>query len=324
MSSNPQRSASLDIITFGESMGLLFPEGVRGIGQGGSMAQSFGGAESNVAIGLARLGCRAGWCGQVGDDPLGAGILKALRGEGVDVSHGKQTNIAPTGLMLREAVRGKVSVYYYRAGSAASRMTPADLDASYIADAKILHLTGITPALSGSCLDTVREAIAIAKNSGVKICFDPNLRLKLWTLEQARPVLLELAASADYFLPGFDELKLLYQTDDKEEILRHLGELPGTVIVKSAFDENWIVKGGVVETALPFEKAPQVVDTVGAGDGFCAGFLSGLAKGMTLPEAVRIAGIVGSLVVQAQGDWEALPTLREVEAVLHRQVHIER
>src|SRR5690606_28633446 len=113
---------------------------------------------------------------------------------------------APTGLMLREAPAGKTSVYYYRRYSAASTMSPEDIDESYIARARILHVTGITAALSASCRETLYEAIRVAKQHGLQICFDPNLRLKLWDIEEARRELLKLAEFADYFLPGLDEL----------------------------------------------------------------------------------------------------------------------
>jgi 2-dehydro-3-deoxygluconokinase len=321
---NPVRmTRPLDVLTFGETMGLFYPEGNRGLGTGGTITQSFGGAESNVAIGLVRLGCRSGWFSLLGDDPLGHGILKAIRGEGVDVSRVRFSREAPTGLMLREAIRGRLSVYYYRAGSAASRMSAADIDASYIASSNILHLTGITPALSLSCLESVRAAIKAAKAAEVKISFDPNLRLKLWNLEQARPVLLELAEAADYFLPGFDELKLLYGTKDEAAIMDHVSRLNAVTVIKSVGQENWLVNGSQV-TRVPFVRTERVIDTVGAGDGFCAGFLTGITKGYSLEESVSLATLVGSLVVQAPGDWEALPSWEEAKSLINRSNHIER
>ncbi|WP_106766513.1 sugar kinase [Paenibacillus faecalis] len=312
-----------DVITFGESLGLLYPEGHRRIGQGATMAQSFGGAESNLAIGLARLGCRAGWFGQLGQDPLGHGIVKTLRGEGVDVSRVRYTDKAPTGLMLRESFRGKSSVYYYRAGSAASKLTPDLVDADYIAQAHIVHFTGITAALSESCLDTIRHVISICKENSVQISFDPNVRLKLWDMQQARAVLLELAQSCDYFLPGYDELKLLYQTDNDEEILEHLCQLQAVTVIKSFHAKNMIVRKNDT-LSIPFNKVEQVVDTVGAGDGFCAGFLGGISKGYSLEQSLELAGLTGSLVIQAPGDWEALPTWDEVELLRGNTTHIER
>ncbi len=313
----------IDVITFGESMGLLYPEGTRGIGQGGSMAQSFGGAESNLAIGLSRLGCSSGWFGQLGNDPIGTGILKTLRGEGVDISAARQTDIAPTGLMLRENVRGQSSVYYYRKGSAASHMTPDHVDSEYIANARILHFTGITAALSSSCLETIRHVISVCKAHGVLISFDPNLRLKLWNIEEARPVLLELAEACDYFLPGYDECKLLFETEDEQAILDRLRQLPGMSVIKSFNGSNVIVHKSHTYS-LPFEQVDQVVDTVGAGDGFCAGFLAGIAKGWTPEEALSLGGLTGSLVIQAPGDWEALPTWEEVQQRRGNAAHIER
>lgn len=125
--------------------------------------------------------------------------MKTLRGEGVDVTRVRLSDEAPTGMMFRETVAGRMAVHYYRKHSAASRMEPEHLDEAYIQGAKLLHVTGITAALSDSCRRTVRRAIDIAKDAGVKVSFDPNLRLKLWSIEEAREVLLPFAADADYF-----------------------------------------------------------------------------------------------------------------------------
>lgn len=312
-----------NVVTFGETMALLMPTSSKGIERTSQMEKLFGGAESNVAIGLARLGQSVGWFGKLGNDPLGSAILKSIRGEGVDTSRARFSDEGPTGLMLRENVSGRTSVYYYRRLSAMSTMRADELDPSYISGAQILHITGITPALSESCRATVQEAISIARANGVKVCFDPNLRLKLWNIEQAREVLLPLAEAADYFLPGLDELKLLYETEDFDEIISRLHKLSAVSIVKGGDNETYLVQDGTV-TAVPYFKAEHVVDTVGAGDGFCAGFITGVLKGYSNQEAVRIGNLLGSLVVQAEGDWEGLPTWEQVEAVLEQKKHIER
>lgn len=318
------RGSSPDIVTFGETMALLMPaKNGQGLEYASELHRSFGGAESNVAIGISRLGVSAGWFGRLGDDPLGRMIYKKIRGEGVDVSGATLTKEAPTGLMMREALMGRTSVYYYRKNSAASLMRPLHLDEAYIAQAKILHVTGITPALSASCRDSVFEAIQIARKHGVKVSFDPNLRLKLWCLEEAREVLLELAKLADYWLPGMDELKLLYQMEDWEEIVSKLRDLSAISIVKGGNSETYVVDGHSV-TAVPYFKAEHVIDTVGAGDGFCAGFLAGIVKGLDCVEAVRIGNLAGSLIVQTEGDWEGAPTWEQVEAVLANVTPIER
>ncbi len=304
-------------------MGLMMPTGPKGIEYSAQFEKSFAGAESNLSIGIARLGHQAGWYGRLGSDPLGRYILKQIRGEGVDVSRAALSSEAPTGLIIREVVSGKSSVYYYRRNSVASLMRPEHLDESYIAQARILHITGITAALSESCRETLREAIRIAKKHGVTVCFDPNLRLKLWTIEQARPVIMELAADADYFLPGLDELKLLYESDSFDEIVARLGELSAVSIVKGGDDETYVVEKGAV-TAVPYYKAEQVVDTVGAGDGFCAGFIVGVLKGYTHTEAVRLGNLIGCMVVQMEGDWEGLPTWEQVQAYMNKTSHVER
>ncbi|MFD0676143.1 MULTISPECIES: sugar kinase [unclassified Paenibacillus] len=312
-----------EIITFGETMALMMPTSSKGIEYSSQFNGLFGGAESNVAIGVARLGHRVGWFSRMGKDPFGRMILKKIRGEGVDVSRVELTAEAPTGLMMREVVSGKTSVYYYRKGSAASTLKPEHLDEEYIKQAKYLHVTGITPALSGSCREAAIEAIRIARKHGVKVCFDPNLRLKLWSMDEAREVLLEMAKEADYFLPGLDELKLLYQTESFDEIVGHLNELQAVSIVKGGDDETYVVEQGKVNS-VPYFKAEQVVDTVGAGDGFCAGFIVGLLKNYSHTEAVRLGNLIGSMVVQTEGDWEGIPTWEQVEAVLNNVKHVER
>ncbi|WP_438347048.1 sugar kinase [Paenibacillus sp. FA6] len=312
-----------EIVTFGESMGLFTAQDSRGLEYASTLSKSFGGAESNVAIGVSRLGHRAGWFGRLGNDPMGNMIYKSVRGEGVDVSQVLFSEEEPTGLMIRENASGKSSVHYYRKGSAASRMMPYHLDPMYIESASILHVTGITAAISASGLETVEAAIDIAKKSGVKVSFDPNLRLKLWSLEEARPVLLRLAEKADYFLPGLDELQLLYDTDDTSYIFEKLSQLPGISIIKGGPDLTYVLEAGVLNE-VPYFKAEQVLDTVGAGDGFCAGFLAGLLKGYSAIEATRLGNLMGSMVIQAVGDWEALPTWEQVDARLNNKAHIER
>ncbi|MFF2480595.1 sugar kinase [Paenibacillus sp. NPDC058071] len=315
--------SSPDIVTFGESMALFMPPEHKALERATVLEQGFGGAESNVAIGIARLGGSAGWFGALGNDPFGKMILKTLRGEGVDVSRAAQSDEASTGMMFRETVAGRMAVHYYRKHSAASRMEPEQLDEDYIRGAKLLHVTGITAALSDSCRRTVKRAIEIAKDAGVKVSFDPNLRLKLWTIEEARETLLPFAEQADYFLPGWDELKLLYDTDSYEEVKTKLTQLKAVTVIKGVGDTTVVLENGT-ETPVPFYPAEKVVDTVGAGDGFCAGFLAGLMKGMTPAEAVGLASINGSLVVQMRGDWEALPEWSAVEQRMSAKAWVER
>ncbi|GMK38447.1 2-dehydro-3-deoxygluconokinase [Paenibacillus sp. CCS19] len=315
--------ASPDLITFGESMALFMPPEHRALERASTLEQGFGGAESNVAVGAARLGVSVGWFGTLGNDPFGHMIVKTLRGEGVDVSRVKLSSEAPTGLMFRETVAGRLAVHYYRKHSAASRVQPEDLDEAYIRGSKLLHVTGISMAISESSRRTVERAVDIALDAGVPVSFDPNLRLKLWSIEEARDALLPLAAKADYFLPGWDELQLLYETSDWDHVVERLSALRAISIVKSKGDQTVILNNGATEE-VPFYPADNVVDTVGAGDGFCAGFLAGIVKGMTPVEAVKLASVTGSLAVQMRGDWEALPTWAVASSRLGGQAWVER
>lgn len=317
-------TSNLDLITFGESMGLVMPDDGRGIETTQRLIRTFGGAESNVAIGVSRLGHKVGWFGSLGNDPFGRFIHKQIRGEGVDTSRVFFDDHHPTGFMMREKVKGEVSVYYYRAGSAASKMSPDLLDEDYIAKAKFLHVTGITAAISETARETLKAAMLLARKHNVKVCFDPNIRLKLWSIDEARPVILELAQLSDYFLPGLQELQWIYQTQNLSEIFERVSHIQATTVVKGGDNCSYLIDKGQTEI-IPFVKAEQVIDTVGAGDAFCAGFISGLIQNLPLNECVKLASLLGSMIVQVEGDWEGLPTSREVAQQFDQSIqHIER
>ncbi|WP_246941769.1 sugar kinase [Bacillus pinisoli] len=314
-----------DIVTFGESMMLFTPQKEGLLNHSHLFEKSFGGAESNVAIGLARLGVKVGWFSRLGADPFGEFIINSIRGEGVDVSRVNIDETHPTGVMFKEITGiGNPNVYYYRKHSAASRMTPEDLDEEYIKQAKILHITGITPALSESCYATTIEAIKLAKKHGVKVCFDPNIRLKLLSLEKIRKIILELAMLSDYFLPGIDELTLLFDSNDNNQLIQEVQKLNiPTTIIKLGKDGCMIVNQETIKIidGLTVEK---VVDTVGAGDGFCAGFLYSITNGKSEEEAAEFANAVGAHVIQFKGDVEGLPTKRQIQYFNTNDRKIER
>lgn len=278
-----------------------------------SFRRHIGGAESNLAIGLARLRRSAGWISRLGDDEFGQMILFRLRGEGVDVSQVVIDPTAPTGVFFRERREaGPMEVLYYRCGSAASRLSPADLDEEYIRGAKMLHLTGITPALSDSCRETVYAAAEIARAAKVPTTFDPNLRLKLWSAAEARPILRDILARCDIVLTSLEEAELLTGEPEPGRAAANLLTLgPRLVVLKLgaggaiAFDNS----GSTVSPALPVDR---VVDPIGAGDAFDAGFVAGQLNGLSLEESLRIANRCGSLAVVVPGDVEGLPTWDEV------------
>ncbi|NEU30830.1 sugar kinase [bacterium LRH843] len=308
----------MDIVTLGETMVLFTPDSTGLMRYASTYSRKFGGAETNYAIGLTRLGHKAGWISRVGDDELGKAMLSFVRGEGVDVSHVSVDPTAPTGLYfkeLRSAV--EVRVEYYRKGSAASQMEKSDLNEDYIAKAKYLHISGITPALSESCYETVKEAIAIAKRNDVKIIFDPNLRRKLWSEEKARKVLLEIASQADILLPGIDEGTFMFGETDPEILGKRFLDLGASLVILKVGAEGAYYFTNEESKLVPGFKVDQVVDPVGAGDGFAAGVTSGLLEGLSIEQAVRRGNAVGAMVTMVNGDVEGLPEKAEVERFIH-------
>ncbi|GAD13915.1 2-keto-3-deoxygluconate kinase [Geobacillus kaustophilus GBlys] len=311
----------MDVVTIGEAMAVFTPIGGGFMRHAVTFTRRIGGAEANVAVGLARLGHRVGWMSKVGDDEFGKAILSFLQGEGVDVSRVKTDPKAPTGIYFKEKRRpGDTRVYYYRQGSAASRLTPNDLDEEYIARAKYLHITGITPALSRDCYETIVAAMAMARRHGVNIVFDPNVRLKLWPkVEEAREVLLQLAAQADIILPGAAEAAFLLGDQSVEEWGNQLLTAGASLVVIKLGASGAHYFTNTYHEYVPGFPVGQVVDPVGAGDGFAAGLLSGLLDGLPLTEAVRRANAVGALATMVEGDAEGMPERDEVERLMGQQ-----
>jgi 2-dehydro-3-deoxygluconokinase len=298
----------MDVVTLGETMVLFTPETTGLMRYAPSFSRKFGGAESNLAIGLSRLGHKVGWISRVGDDEFGKAMLSFVRGEGVDVSEVILDKEAATGLYFKEVKTATdLQVYYYRKGSAASRMSATDLNEAYIAQAKYLFISGISPALSDSCYEMVLKAIALAKKNNVQVVFDPNLRKKLWSEEKARKVLLEIAAMSDIILPGVAEGEFLFGEHDPEKLgALFLANGASLAVIKLGKDGAYYFSDQE-SRLVPGFKVERVIDPIGAGDGFAAGFLSGLIDGLCLEDAVKRANAIGAIVTQVSGDVEGLP-----------------
>ncbi|HLO12922.1 MAG TPA: sugar kinase [Pseudoneobacillus sp.] len=304
----------MDVITFGETMVLFTPENTGFMRYANNFSRKFGGAESNFAIGLARLGHQVGWVSRVGDDEFGKAMVSFIRGEGVDVSQVKLDKEAPTGLYFKEIRKAQeFNVYYYRKDSAASRMSKEDLDENYLAKAKYLFISGITPALSKRCREMVFEAIKIAKRNNIKIIFDPNLRRKLWDEAEARKVLLEICAQSDIILPGQSEGEFLFGESDPTILGEKFLQLGAQLVVIKLGDQGAAYFTNDNHEFVPGFHVKHLVDPVGAGDGFAAGFVSGLIDGLNLYDSVRRANAVGALVTMVSGDVEGLPEREDIE-----------
>jgi 2-dehydro-3-deoxygluconokinase len=298
----------LDVISIGETMVLFTPETQGQMRYARNFSSKIAGAETNTLIGLAKLGYQTGWISRLGKDELGQFVLSAVRGEGVDTSRVLLDDEAPTGIFFKEIVNEEnVRVHYYRKGSAASRIAASDLNEEYLSDAGYLYITGITPALSETCRDTIFSAIEIAKKHGKNVVFDPNVRRKLWSEEDARRTLLAIAEKADIVLPGVSEGEFLFGTTDHEKIAEHLHQLGVETVVIKLGEKGAYLSSGAEKKEIEGFKVNKVVDPVGAGDGFAAGFLSGLIDGSSLEESVQRGCAVGAMVITVNGDIEGLP-----------------
>ncbi|MGW6273317.1 sugar kinase [Streptomyces sp. NPDC055060] len=312
------RAGAADVLTLGESMVALRGSGPLKLG--GSMDVSIAGAESNVAIGLARLGHAARWAGAVGEDEAGELVLRTLRAEGVDVSGATRDPDAPTGLILFEPRLPEVTrVHYYRAGSAGSRLTAAAVESAFATtpDApRVLHLTGITPALGPSALAACRRALELAREHGTTVCLDVNFRSRLWTEAESAAVMRSWIPYVDVLIASDDELPLcVTETTAPGGTAAALAKgllAQGVreVVVKLGADgaTAYGTDGELHAPARPV----HAVDAVGAGDAFVAGYLSALLDGEDVAGRLDRAVTTGAFAVASHGDWEGAPTRSEL------------
>ncbi|MFD9911042.1 sugar kinase [Streptomyces sp. NPDC059063] len=304
-----------DVFTFGEAMVALRGSGPLRLG--GVMEVSVAGAESNVAIGLARLGHAVRWAGAVGDDEAGELVLRTLRAEGVDVAGASRDAGAPTGLLLFEPRLPEVTrVHYYRAGSAGSRVTADAVERAFTAGEppRVLHLTGITPALGASARAACDRALRLARERSVQVCLDVNFRSRLWSQDEARAVLRAWAPYVDVLIASADELPLCLPSADGAPVPGLAESLLGLgvreVVVKLGADGATAYTAGA-ELHRP-ARPVRAVDPVGAGDAFVAGYLSALLDGAEPAGRLERAVVCGAFAVAARGDWEGAPTRAEL------------
>ena len=316
-------SEPLQLTTLGEALVVMDPVSRGPLRHVSGFEKNLGGAELNVAVGLSRLGHKAGWAGRLGDDEFGKEILAFASGEGVDVSRTNLDSEASTGLYFKEwRALGQLRVYYYRAGSAASRMRFDELDLEYLLSGEILHLTGITAALSESCHDLIERLLSAANERGVRVSFDVNVRRLLFEGRDPRKVLGPLAARADLLFLSDDEADLLFGGSDPDSLKEARRDIRAeTVVVHHAKGAFAVEESGVsAKAAYPV----KVVDTVGAGDAFVAGFLSGRLRGWSTEECLDMANACGACAVTVPGDLKGLPTAEEALALRRGRPGVER
>lgn len=277
------------------------------------------GAEVNVAIGLKRLGHSVSYVTKLGTDPFGTYIEEKLKKEGIATQITKDDQHF-TGYQLKNKVfKGDPEVFYYRKNSAASCLSEEDVEKVDFEGAKVLHLTGIPPALSQSCRNATYRMIERARENGMLVTFDPNLRPTLW---ESKSVMIrtinDLAARADMVLPGTGEGKILMGSEAPEEIAAYYRGLGAkAVIVKTGADGAYVDTEEQKETFCGF-KVEQVVDTVGAGDGFAVGIISGYLEGLSIEKMIERANAIGAIQVSVESDNEGLPTQEELQAYIEK------
>lgn len=309
----------VDVITFGEAMAMFIAD------QAGDMAavehftRRMAGAETNFAVGLARLGHRIGWVSRLGDDAFGRFIRGQLVREGVDDSHVAVDREHPTGFQLKaRAAEGEdPAVEYFRRGSAASHLGVDDFDATYFASARHLHCTGIAPALSATTRAFAETAMRFMRAEGKSISFDPNLRPSLWPSREAMIAgVNSLAAMADWVLPGIGEGRLLTGYQTPADIAAFYLDRGASLVVIKLGAEGAYFRSRDGEGRAAAVKVERVVDTVGAGDGFAAGVVSALLEGEGIDAAVARGNRVGAFAIQVIGDMDGLPTRAQLAAAM--------
>lgn len=274
--------------------------------------QGFGGDTSNTAIAAARQGASVGYLTAIGTDEFGTALLELWQGEGVDTSQVKRDASAKTGIYFIAPHPSGRSFTYFREGSAASRLTPADMPVGYIAGAKILHVSAISQAISASACDAAFQAIEIARAHRALVSYDSNLRRNLWPLGRARAVTHEAMRLCDIALPSIDdsrELTGLQQADDIADFYLKAGA--GIVALKLGAEGALIATAAKRVAIPPYPVTP--IDATGAGDAFDGAFLAAYCKGGDPFAAARRAAVVAALTTCGYGALGSLPRVEEVD-----------
>lgn len=303
-------------ILFGEPMALLIADTTGPLEEVEHFTRALSGAEVNVSIGLSRLNHQVEYLTRLGDDPFGHYIENQLKKNNIGTSMVTYDSVYRTGIQLKNRVTDGSDPYapYYRKGSAASHISVKEIDALDLTDVELVHVTGIPPALSESAREATFRLMERAKEEGIFLTFDPNLRPALWENEETMiRVINELAQNTDVVLPGIGECAILAGTEDVEaaaDFYQNLGAK--TVVIKDGSNGAY-VRDGKASYRVPGYKVTNVVDTVGAGDGFAVGVLSGILEGLEMKESVLRGNAIGAIQVMNISDNEGLPTHEELK-----------
>src|SRR6266480_4757619 len=304
-------STPLDIVALGEAM-IEFNQTNA---DARAYVQGFGGDTSNALIAAARQGAKGAYVTKLGDDTFGRMLLQLWHDENVDTEGVAIDAAAPTGTYFVSHDTHGHTFSYLRAGSAASCIRPSDVSAALVERARILHVSGISQAISASATDTVFHAINIARAAQIKVSYDPNLRLKLWPIDRARAIICATIPLTDYFLPSLDDVRLLSGLDDPVAILDWCHrQRARTVVFKLGRAGSWVSEGADRTPIAAF--SVDAIDATGAGDCFDGSLLARLAAGDDVVSAARWASAAAALTTTGYGAVAPLPTADRVAQFL--------
>ncbi|MEB4614567.1 sugar kinase [Leucobacter sp. M11] len=302
-----------DVMSVGETLVMVTPNAGGRIDVESTFVLRPGGAESNVAVLMSELGHSAVWASRLGTDPFGDLITAQLSEAGVDLSQVQRSDDFRTAVYFKDPGETATTVYYYREGSAAAQMTRADAEAWTQLRPRVLHLSGITPALSAGCQDLVHYLLGDRPIPDALVSFDVNYRPGLWGVTEAAPQLLAFAQRSDIVFVGRDEAERLWGTATPEAI-RALISAPGHLVIKDGAHEA-VAYAGETMTRVPAPTV-DVVEVVGAGDAFAAGWLSGLVRNRSAVDRLRLGHYVASRVLRSPSDTVALPDAGTIEETI--------
>ncbi|MBP6900081.1 MAG: sugar kinase [Burkholderiaceae bacterium] len=306
----------VDIVALGEAMVEFNQTGeAQGQGQGRLYLQGFGGDSSNFAIAAARQGARVAYASALGDDAYGRMLRALWDEEGVCHAGVKTDATAYTAIYFVSHDAGGHQFSFFRSGSAAARMTPADLPAERIRAARVLHLSGISLAISAQACDTGYAAMALAREAGVKISFDTNLRLRLWSVDRARAVMNDVLSRCDIALPSYDDVVAITGLHDPDALVDHCLGLGAKVVALKLGDRGCLVASADERHHLPAHPC-RPVDATGAGDAFGGAFVARLVAGDSLLQAGRYAAVAAALSTEGFGAVAPIPRAGQVRQAL--------
>ncbi|MGH2819615.1 MAG: sugar kinase [Actinomycetota bacterium] len=304
-------------MTVGETMVLLDPLDEGEIRPDMSFTLRVAGAESNFAVALTRLGLATRWISRLGDDPLGGVIHETLSNEGLDLDYVQRDKDSFTAVFFKWREGGRSLVHYLRRGSAAARLTPGSVPDEAFDGIELVHLTGITMALSDSARDTVIDVARRAKQRGLLVTFDPNFRPALWSgPEAATEAHRAVFEYVDWYLCGLEEGNRLFGTDSEESLARAIRGAGLDNAVARVGDKGALVICEQEARLVQPRRLETVVDEIGAGDGFAAGFVYGLLQSWHHADCAAAGNLIAARALVGTGDWETFPHLHEVEHLL--------